>query len=60
MGASMARTAFRHKGLVPSHPVHTQLLTRTMNRQFDGSVNREWHEAGVVMTLTITEGYFVT
>lgn len=38
----------------------SKLLERAMTRQLDGSIKREWHEAGVVVTLTMNKAYLVT
>ncbi|KQP04812.1 sensor histidine kinase [Methylobacterium sp. Leaf93] len=38
----------------------SKLLKRAMTRQFDGSIEREWNEAGVVVTLTMNKSYLVS
>jgi two-component sensor histidine kinase len=38
----------------------SRLLTRAMTNQLDGSIHREWHEAGVVVTLTMNKAYLVS
>ena len=38
----------------------SKLLERAMTRQLDGSINRQWDEAGVVVTLTMNKAYLIT
>jgi two-component sensor histidine kinase len=38
----------------------SKLLERAMTRQLDGSINRQWDEAGVVVTLTMNKAFLVT
>jgi two-component sensor histidine kinase len=50
------------KVITPTGPggYGSTLLTRAMTRQLDGSINREWHEAGVVVTLTMNKAFLVS
>lgn len=38
----------------------SKLLDRAMPRQSDGSINRQWNEAGAIVTLTMNKAYLVT